>query len=153
MKKLLKIFVCLIVVLSLSACSEENEKTSNKNEVFRWECTGDITYESIEETKVLEVGKDIDTGNYIMKYEYDETGKSMQFNRQYFIFISNLKLDDINGENVNKLEGNVINEYHFYPEQSSDTSINISLNDGNYLYIYHPAIEKALDGTITIEKE
>jgi hypothetical protein len=46
-----------------------------------------------------------------------------------------------------------INEYHFYPEQSSDTSISISLNDGNYLYIYHPAIEKALDGTITIEKE
>lgn len=143
--------------------SKKIEKTSKASsstkEVFKWKCTGDITTEGKEETKVLEVGKDIEAGEYIIKYEYKDYTSSLgqqttnKYNRYYFVYVSNTKVSDVNGENVNKLGDDVISMYNFYPQESVEKEQDLSLKDGNFLYIHHTSNKEAGDGTLTITKK
>ncbi len=158
MKKIIKIFACLVIIFSLSACAEENKKSVKENEVFRWECTGDITHEGKEETKKLKVGDDIEPGNYIIKYEYEDYTASQgqqitnKYNRYYFVSISNIDVPDVNGENINKIEP-IIQTFSFAPNSYLEKEQKMTLEDGNYVYINHSKNDKAQEGTIVIEKE
>lgn len=138
-----------------SNTTTEKKKTTTKKEVFKWEATGDIRIEDYEETKVLEVGKDIEAGEYKIEYSYKDYDSisvqtTMKYNRTYFVYISNLKLDNVNGENVNKLENNILDEHSFHPNKYIDKTADIKVESGNYIYIYHTANKEAGYGTIKI---
>ncbi|MEE3344699.1 MAG: hypothetical protein VZS44_11435 [Bacilli bacterium] len=156
MKKILILFLTLIL---LSGCASKTKEEKNENVVFEWKCTSDIRYEGREETKVLEVGKDIEPGNYLVKYDYHDFTDSQgqpttnKFNRYYFLYISNIKVDDINGENINKLNDDVKDEKSFVPNKAIENIKEITLENGNYLYLYHTVNEKANYGDLTIEKK
>ncbi len=173
-KKTLIIIIIVILIVSCSLLNNNDSNTTNQvnnidtkennnqektNVVFEWKCTSDITHEGREETKVLEVGKDIEPGNYVVKYDYhdftDSQGQQTtnKFNRYYFLYISNIKVDDINGENINKLNDDVKDEKSFVPNKTIENTKEITLENGNYLYLYHTVNEKANYGDLTIEKK
>lgn len=137
------------------------QKTKSKNIkvdiVFTWESTKDLSHEGIEETKILEVGKDIEEGEYQFQYsyaDYDSVSKKStnKYNRMYFIYIATKKIENINGENINKLEKYIEKSYMFYPDATSDKNITVTLKKGQYVYIQHTAKKQAGDGTIKIKK-
>ena len=135
--------------------NEKKTKTKKNDIVFVWKSTCDIKHEGIEETKILEVGKNLETGKYQLQYSYNEYKNKQtnnKYNRMYFIYIATKKISDISGENINKLEKYIIKSYMFYPDDTSDKNITINLKKGQYVYIQHTAKKEAGDGTIKIKK-
>ena len=70
--------------------NEKKTKTKKNDIVFVWKSTCDIKHEGIEETKILEVGKNLETGKYQLQYSYNEYKNKQtnnKYNRMYYIYI------------------------------------------------------------------
>lgn len=161
MKRFLTILTIMFLAITLTGCASLEEETnnnqlqsfsqSNETVVFKWECTKDIEHEGVEETIILGVGtsenadKEIQPGTYKVLYEYEEyvdLKTTKRFNRQYDITI----LDSYYPLNEYK---NIEGWFDVYSPDYYETK-EITVNQGQYVYINHIAVKEAGYGTISL---